>query len=173
MDTAAWVRAAKRGDREALVRLIMGRKEEYYRLAYAFTGNREDALDALADMIIILYEKIHRLRQDASFSCWSRTILINCCKNILRQRKRLVPLSAIPETDAGDGWRQKDEAIVLEQHLARLNEKQRDVLRLRYYLDMDYQTIAGVLKIPLGTVKSRIANGLRQLQKAMEVNEHE
>jgi len=171
VDTAALVRAAKRGDREALVRLIMKEKQDYYRLAYAFTGNRADALDAMEDMIVILHENIRRLRQEAAFPSWSRTILVNCCKSILRQRKQVVSLEVVPETAAADSWQRTDEAIMLERQLTQLGEKQQEVLRLRYYLDLDYQTIAGMLKIPLGTVKSRLAGALRQLQKAMEVNE--
>lgn len=156
MAIAALVQAAKRGDREALVRLIMEQKQEYYRLAYAYTGNRDDALDALEDMIVILYENIRRLRRENAFPSWSRAILVNCCKSILRQRRKVVPMASPPQP-AGDGWQQTDEAIMLDQQLARLSVKHQDVIRLRYYLDMDYQTIAAVLKFR----RERLNPGLR------------
>ncbi len=63
MDSIQLVKKAKAGDKEAPVKLIMLRKDEYYKLAYAYTGEKEDTLDALSDMIIILYEKIRKLRK--------------------------------------------------------------------------------------------------------------
>ena len=55
---------------------------------------------------------------------------------------------------------------MLEQHLSRLSEKQQEAIKLRYYLDLDYQSIADILKIPVGTVKSRISIGLKILEKS-------
>lgn len=62
METDLLVKRAKQGDKDALVELIMLQKQEYYKLAYAFLNNKEDALDALEDMIVILYERIDRLK---------------------------------------------------------------------------------------------------------------
>ena len=59
------VKEAKRGSKDALVRLIMDEKQSYFRLAYTYTKNQADALDALADMIVILYEKISDLKNEA------------------------------------------------------------------------------------------------------------
>lgn len=61
------VQKAKQGDREALLQLIMQQKEDYYKLAYVYMKDPEDALDAMEDMIVILYQNIHRLRKEASF----------------------------------------------------------------------------------------------------------
>jgi|GEM_PF-4748317 len=58
---------------------------------------------------------------------------------------------------------------MLEENLSRLSSKHREVLQLRYYLDMDYQGIADLLKIPVGTVKSRISTGLARLRESMGV----
>ena len=168
MDTHRLVDRAKHGDQEALLELISAQRSDYYKLAYVFTKNREDALDALEDMIVILYESIGRLKKDEAFFSWSKTILVNCCKKILRQRKKVVSLDNRPEEVYEDTY-QTDELGLLETHLTRLSEKHQEVLRLRYFLDLDYQTIANILKIPVGTVKSRISNGLKKLQDSLGV----
>lgn len=158
------VKEAKQGNKDALVRLIMDQKQDYYRLAYVYTKNQNDALDALEDMIVILYEKISVLRKEESFYTWSRTILVNCCKSILRKRKKVIPLGQLPEAVQEGEFRQKDEQILLDSALSRLNEKHQEVIKLRFYLDLDYQTIGDILKIPVGTVKSRISLGLKKLK---------
>ncbi|MEA1962015.1 MAG: sigma-70 family RNA polymerase sigma factor [Bacillota bacterium] len=62
---------------------------------------------------------------------------------------------------------QKDEEIMLEKHLSKLNLKYQEVIKLRYYLDLDYQSIADVIQIPVGTVKSRISTGLKKLKESL------
>ena len=161
------VKKAKQGDRETLLQLIMQQKEDYYKLAYVYMKNPEDALDAMEDMIVILYENIHRLRKEESFYSWSKTILVNCCKNLLRKNKRMVSLDTIREQADETLFGDKEAQIVLEQHLSRLSEKQQEAIKLRYYLDLDYQSIADILKIPVGTVKSRISIGLKILEKSL------
>lgn len=166
MDTGVLVRKAKQGDKEALVQLITAQRQDYYKLAYVYMKNREDALDAMEDMIVILYESIYRLKKDEAFYGWSKTILVNCCKKILRQGKKVVPLDTWPE-EAYVGTYQSDEQVFLEIHLSRLNAKYQDVLKLRYFLDLDYQNIADIMKIPVGTVKSRISTGLKKLRESL------
>ncbi|MGE5389659.1 MAG: RNA polymerase sigma factor [Deltaproteobacteria bacterium] len=158
---------AKKGDKEALLQLILAKQTEYYRLAYVYTQNREDALDAMENMIVILYENVQRLKNNQSFYGWSNTVLVNCCRALLRKRNRVVPLELVNEMPGEDSIPIKDEQIMLEGHLSRLSNKHREVLQLRYYLDMDYQGIADLLKIPVGTVKSRISAGLARLRESM------
>lgn len=165
---ATLVKEAKQGHKDALVRLIMDQEKDYYRLAYVYTKNRDDALDALEDMIVILYENIPKLRDNERFYSWSKTILVNCCKNILRKRQKALPLEHLPEAACEEGFTHKDEEIVLDKALARLSQKHQEVLRLRFFLDLNYQTIGHILKIPVGTVKSRISIGLKKLKILLE-----
>lgn len=161
------VKRAKDGDKEALIQLIMSQKQEYYRLAYVYMKNQEDALDAMEDMILKIYENIKSLQAEQAFFSWSKTILVNSCKYNLRKKNKVLLLKNIPESSYEESYIAKEEKIVLEEHLTKLNQKYRDVLKLRYYLDMDYETIAAVLEVPLGTVKSRIHAGLQKLKQSM------
>jgi RNA polymerase sigma-70 factor (ECF subfamily) len=164
------IQQAKGGNKEALIQLILSQKEDYYRLAYVYLKNQEDTLDAMSDMIVKVFENIKSLKTEEAFFSWSKTILVNCCKQHLRKKHKVILLRELPEESYEESYSEQEERLAFEAHLAKLNDKYQEVLRLRFALDMDYATIAEVLKIPLGTVKSRIHAGLQKLQKSMEVD---
>lgn len=167
MDLEELVKRAKAGDQEALVQLVLAKKEGFYKLAYVYMENKEDVLDAMEDMIVLLFENIRRLKNEASFYSWSKTILVNCCRGALRKQKKVIAMEKVPEGSYLDVFAEKEEQIALKQHWAKLSERQREVLKLRFYLDLDYESIARILNIPLGTVKSRIHTGLKVLQRSI------
>lgn len=166
------VKQAKRGNKDALLQLIMAQKDDYYRLAYVYLKNEADSMDALQDMILILYEKIGKLRKAESFYPWSKAILVNKCKNKLRDRKKLISLDKINEEPFNESYDTSEDRITLEKYLLKLNEKHREIIRLRYLLDLDYETISQILNIPLGTVKSRLSIGMGKLRESIggEIN---
>lgn len=165
LDLGQMVKRAKEGDKEALLALIMNKKDEYFRLAYTFTENREDAMDALEDMIVILYREIARLKKDEVFYSWSKTILVNCCRGILRKRKKTVVLDEIEGEACEGGFERHDRRIDIMKYLKGLNEHQQEAIKLKYLMDLDYETIAKVVNVPVGTVKSRISTGLKKLKQ--------
>jgi RNA polymerase sigma-70 factor (ECF subfamily) len=165
MDIDILVKEAKTGDKDALVKLIMDQKQDYYKLAYVYLKNKEDALDAMEDMIVILYENIYKLKKDDSFYSWSKTILVNCCKKIIKENNKIVSIEYTDELPHKGDFEEKNNEILLEKYLSQLGEKHQEVLKLRYFLDLEYKDIADILKVPLGTVKSRISTGINKLQE--------
>lgn len=175
VDVINLVREAKKGDKEALIELIMDKKQDYYKLAYVYMKNKEDALDAMEDMIVILYENIHKLKKDDAFYSWSKTILVNCCKNAFKKNNRVISLEDIRDkvqedydnskASYNEEIEEKNQQIIIEEYMSKLNKKHQEVIKLRYFLDLDYKTIASILKIPSGTVKSRISIGLQRLKE--------
>ncbi|WP_349410723.1 RNA polymerase sigma factor [Pseudalkalibacillus sp. SCS-8] len=158
------VRQAQRGDKEALLQLVFERKDEYFRLAYSYLRHEEDAMDVLEDMIVILYEKIDRLKKPESFYSWSKTILVNQCHDMLRKRKKLTVTDEIHEQSDDQEGANTVHKLDVQKHLDQLNNEQREAIQLRYWLDYDYVTIAQLTKVPIGTVKSRISFGLKKLK---------
>ena len=92
MNVVRLVKKAKKGSKEALLQLIMAEKDDYYRLALTYMGNTHDAMDAMEEMIVKVYEKIDQLKKEEAFYSWSKTILVNSCKSMLRKQKKLVLL---------------------------------------------------------------------------------
>ncbi len=163
------VKQAQKGNKEALLQLILADKDAYYRLAYAYMGNEHDAMDAMEDMIVTLYEKIDQLKKREAFYSWSKTILVNRCKTLLRKQNRFVPL----EDDKGplfaaltddNPYRDTESEMNMQVLLSHLNAQQREAIELRYVHDLPYQTIADITGAPLGTIKSRISQGIQKLE---------
>jgi RNA polymerase sigma-70 factor (ECF subfamily) len=167
MDIADMVNKALSGDKEALIQLVMNKKSEYYKLAYVYMGNKDDAMDAMEDMILILYENIKRLKDPDAFYSWSKTILVNCCKSIMRKNKRIIPVFEHAETEYVDDFDSKEHGIDIAKAMKKLNKHQQEAIKLRYFLDMDYARISVLTNTPVGTVKSRISIGLKKLKEVI------
>jgi RNA polymerase sigma-70 factor (ECF subfamily) len=165
LDIKAYVIRAKNEDKQALLELIMYKQDEYYKLAYVYLKNRHDALDAIQDMTLILYNKISKLKKDESFYSWSKTILVNCCKAILKNRNRNDSTKLF---DVEQRSKEQEDGIVLGNTIKKLSERHQEIIKLKYYLDLDNDTISKILKIPLGTVKSRANAALNKLKIMME-----
>jgi len=161
------IKKAISGDKDALVRAITLRKEEYYKLAYVYMKNSHDVMDVLEDMIVILYENIHKLKKVESFSAWSKTILVNCCKKQLKKKERWVLKHTVEGEEEQEDIDRVTEKVMINGALDKLKPKHSEVIKLRYFMDMEYKCIARVLRIPEGTVKSRIAIGMRKLKEIL------
>lgn len=167
MDTKELVDKAKKNNKEALVRLIMDKKEEYYKLAYVYVRNPDDAMDMLQEMIIIVYENLTKLKKNESFYSWSKTILVNCCRNHLKMsRKYIVDNEIRQDTSYHDDMSVTDN-IFIEEKISKLKIKYQEVIKMKYYMDMDYLSISKLLGIPVGTVKSRLNTAIKKLRESI------
>lgn len=163
------IEQAVNGDKQALGKLIIENKQDYYRLAYSFTNNEADALDAISDMALILLKKIKNLKEISKFKTYSQTILVNCCRKIIKSRKLTFEL----DENISDENQYDVELLDLKTNISKLTVKLQEVIVLKYFQEMDYQTISDMLNIPLGTVKSRMNNGIFKLSKMMGGDKHE
>jgi RNA polymerase sigma-70 factor, ECF subfamily len=143
----------------------MLQKKDYYKLAYIYMKNPHDALDAMEDMILVLYENIHKLKKADAFYPWSKTILVNCCKKLIKNKNRIIPLDHITKEYHYKDIEKTEEKIDIHKYLNQLEKHHEEVIKLRYYMDLDYKSISEILKIPIGTVKSRISIGIKNLRK--------
>ncbi|MCT8136688.1 RNA polymerase sigma factor [Anaerobacillus sp. CMMVII] len=168
MDVGQIVKKAKKGNKEALLQLVMNQKDEYYRLAYTYMENQHDAMDAMEEMILRLYENIGQLKKEDAFYSWSKTILVNSCKSLLRKRKKLVlveDFNQYIEADIPDPYLHSEQQIDIQQLLMKVNPHQAETIKLKYFHDLDYETIAQITNVSVGTVKSRIFEGLKKLRR--------
>ncbi|MBS4205331.1 sigma-70 family RNA polymerase sigma factor [Lederbergia citrea] len=169
MNVVRLVKKAKKGNKEALLQLVMAEKDVYYRLAFTYMGNTHDAMDAMEEMIVLLFEKIEQLKKEEAFYSWSKTILVNSCKTLLRKRKKLVLVDEWSDREldqalTNDPYIASEQQMDIEQMLLHVNEHQKEAIQLKYFHDLDYQTIADMTNVSIGTVKSRIFQGLKKLR---------
>ncbi|MBS2033495.1 RNA polymerase sigma factor [bacterium] len=154
------VERLRSGQAEALQAFIEETQQRAYGLAFSILQDPHQCQDALQDAYLTVLEKIHQLRDEASLRSWFSQILVNRC----RQQMRLPAWEEMPERV--EPPRCLAEKLDVQAALAQLTPIERTILTLREVMELSYQEIAQVLGIPLGTVRSRLANArARLLQK--------
>ena len=151
-----------------LVMLIENGQERFYRIAYSYVKNREDALDIVHNAIVKALQSCPGLRSPEYAQPWFCRILINESVSFLRKTRRLVPLEEIQEA-ADDTWPEQDAYFDLYAALDRLPPELKTVVILRFFEDMKLDEIARILSANLSTVKSRLYRALKLLKLDMEV----
>jgi RNA polymerase sigma-70 factor (ECF subfamily) len=167
---------AKKGNREAFLKLIQNRTGVLYKIAYSYFKNSDEAGDAVQDAILIAFKNIRNLKEDGKFNSWITSILVNRCRDILRRNNRFRFEEYTDETvgvqhPAAGEYLRVESSIDILNSLQKLDEKHREVITLKYLGDYSINEISSILNIPEGTVKSRLNTGLRSLRSMMEVKE--
>ena len=138
-----------------------------YRVAYGLLLNRADCADAVQEALLRAWEKRGSLRETAYFETWLTRILINECYGMLRRRRAALPLDGLPEPAAPP-----DADPALHDAIARLDRKLRLPVVLHYMEGYGVDDIARMLRVPSGTIKTRLARA-RALLRLQLTDEHE
>ena len=141
---------------------VLSAEPTLYRVAKSMLGSEADCADAAQNAILRAWERLHTLREPQYFKTWLVRILINECSTILRGRRRLVPLEQDADTPAPEGHGE------LYAALQALDEKYRLPVTLHYIEGFRTQEIAAMLKVPEGTVKTRLRRAREMLRKELE-----
>src|SRR5690625_2652271 len=157
MKVTRLVKKAQKGNKKALLKLITEQQSDYYRLAYSYVLNEHDAKDAMSEMVVTLYNKISYLKNSSSFYSWSKTILVNHCKDLLRDRNKVIPI----ENAANEAMKHSDEIdetlkMEMESLLTDLNDVHKEAIILKYVHDYTYEMVAEIMEVSVGTAKSRV-----------------
>jgi RNA polymerase sigma-70 factor (ECF subfamily) len=165
------VRRSVEGDRFAFASLIRRHERRVFNLAYRILGREEDARDATQDAFLTATRKLASFRGDAAFTTWMHRVTVNACYDILRKRKREPSLELPEDVETGD--RQPDHAeatataVDVQRALLAVPIEFRTPLVMHDIQDLAYEEIAGILGVPVGTVKSRIHRGRVALARAL------
>ncbi len=145
----------------------------HYERIYRFCASRigaENAADAAQETFVTAHRVKAKYRGDASVLTWLLGIAHNECRRWLRSRKA-VPVPLELSTESEPRVASPEAALVdrraLSDALARLSEEHREVVILHEIEGLRYEEIAGVLGVPVGTVKSRLHHAFGHLRKAM------
>jgi len=160
------VSLAKKGDHEAFMALIHTEKVKMYRIAKAMLHDETNIDDAIQTTILKAYENIKKLKKEEFFQTWLIRILINECNNIIRSYKKII---VIEDHDNSMVAFDRYEDIDLCNAIQSLTEELRAVTVLYYYEDMNQESIATLLEIPKGTVKSRLSRAREQLEERLKL----
>ena len=178
------IRKCKKGSREAFNILFTRYQQQVINIAYGMLSDREDAYDAAQEVFVRVYKNIQSFKEQSSFTTWLYRITVNVCQDALRKRQRggnVVSISAY--TDDEKEMDIEDESASVEENLelserqaavrraiSELKEEHRVVITMCDLEGMGYDEIGEILKIPPGTVKSRINRARSALRKILMEN---
>ncbi len=166
------IRGAKAGDRFAFDELVGPLVDQAFRLAFGMLHDRGAAEDAVQEATVRSWRKLNNLRAGTQMRPWFLAIVANQCRSVARGRWWSVLRLDSSLRSSGPGF---EDRIVrgadLRAALRKLGFDQREVLVLRYYLDLPLEEVAAIVGVPVGTVKSRINRGLAAMRPHFEPRE--
>ncbi|UCG29987.1 MAG: sigma-70 family RNA polymerase sigma factor [candidate division WOR-3 bacterium] len=180
----ALIQSVKNGDCDAFGPIVERYKMALYKVMYRMVMNRDDAEDLVEEAFIKAYRSIKKFQTGRPFYSWLRRIAVNNAINFLKRERRsnVGPLEYVENTlsngrnDPAQMIRDKMLRERISAAIARLPEDARIILSLKVEEDLSYDEIGKLLKIPKGTVMSRLARArmkLKQIFEDMEVQKHE
>jgi RNA polymerase sigma-70 factor (ECF subfamily) len=170
---AACVRRLQRGDTDAFEILVRRHEKAIFNLVYRMLGNYDDAAETAQEVFLSAYRAIGQFRGESNFSTWLYRIALNHAttrrKSTNLRQKRLVPIDGsdmVDDTQLGpaETLEKKELRERVQRALNELEPEDATVILLRDLQDIPYEDVARVLKIPVGTVKSRLHRARRALK---------
>lgn len=177
------VQRSKAGDLKAFEELVVMHQKQIYNLAYRMTGNGEDACDIVQETFLRAFKSIAKFNMNSTFGTWLYRIAANICIDHIRKKKkaRVYPFSYQdnPYQRGGELLTQRGESPEeqverryererIQLAINRLPEDHRTVIVLRDIQGKTYKEIADILKLNIGTVKSRINRARLNLKEELK-----
>lgn len=152
-------------DKEEFLRLTLDSEPTLFHVSLSILHNEQDCADAVQEAILKAYENRHKLKEIKYFKTWIVRIVINECYGMLRRKKHFQTYDdTVQDSFANSSHYVKEEYIDLYQAINRLGEKEKICVILYYLEDYSVAETADVLKIPVGTVKSRLSHARKELK---------
>jgi RNA polymerase sigma-70 factor (ECF subfamily) len=184
MDELALIRDAQGGDLEAFNRLVLSYQDMLFNTALRILGDDDLAADATQEAFLSAFRGLRSYR-GGSFKAWLLRTVTNACYDELRRKKRRPTVALEPEGDDGDlmeapRWLadpviSPEQAVELEelehaiQHcLQALPSEFRAVVVLADIQGLDYREVSAAMRVPLGTIKSRLARARLRLRECLQ-----
>ena len=189
IDDAVLVRQCWQGDSAAIERLILKYQNRIYNVILKICADPDDAAELTQDTFVKIIENIENFQGRSSFYTWAFRIAVNLTLNYCRRNARIgfssldaeqirydsQPGRLLKELLSDDSSldpavvaQDKELCQILVESLKKLDDAQRAVVVLRDIEGMNYNQIANVLDIELGTVRSRLSRGRKKLRQILE-----
>lgn len=185
-DDAGFVERCRRGDTEAFAVLVRRHQKKMLNVSYRMIGDYDEACDAVQEAFLSAYRAIGTFRGDARFSTWLCGIVLNHSRSHLKRkaaRSRHVAGSLDDSVESKDGGfayepcsqaesivdqiEKRELEVKVQECIGLLDGEQREVLVLRDIQGFSYEEIGGLLKLPEGTVKSRLFRARNALKDGL------
>ena len=152
--------------RDEFSKRVLESEQTLYRISMSMLKNETDCEDAVQTAILTAYEKLSTLKEEQYFRTWLVRILINICNTQLKKRNKIISLEDaknMPEPFVPSHTDSTELRLAIEE----LPVKIRQAVVLYYIEDFSVSEIKNILKIPEGTVKSRLSKGRSHLRRIL------
>ncbi|MDY7075561.1 MAG: RNA polymerase sigma factor [Chloroflexota bacterium] len=171
---AALVARAQQGDEGAFEQLVRQHQRYVFNVAYRVLNDYAEAEDVTQEAFVRAWRGLPGFRGQAQFTTWLYRIVHNLCLNRLprlqRELLQTAPLEEVlanPAPSLPDVFEAREQMAFLYAELARMPEKYRLVLTLRYLQHLSYGEIAATLDLPMGTVKTHLHRARQLLMERL------
>jgi RNA polymerase sigma-70 factor (ECF subfamily) len=172
----ALIQRCLNGDETAWNTIVQQHRRKVFNVAYKFVGRHEEAEDLTQEIFLKIFKSLGTFDRRANFQTWlisvSRNLCIDHYRKVRKERqaidRRVDPNELSPvshEPGPVDALEQHDRVVLLRDALAALPESLRTAVLMRDIQELSYQEIAERLRLPEGTVKSRINRGRIELAR--------
>ena len=163
-------------DQDAYNELFTRYNRRIFNTAYRILGDEASAEDAMQETLLNIYRGIANFRGDAKISTWISRITVNVCLGMLRKGKNRqfvdiddddaqeLPAELTSSIDPLEHTKHQEIKSLVKATFNRMSEKQRQVVRLHDLEGNTIQEIAGIIRVPAGTVKSRLFYGRQEFK---------
>jgi len=161
---------ARDGDEDAFTQLVDMDGDRCYAIAYRILRDVDRAKDAVQQAYLLAWRELPRLRDVERFEVWLYRLLVNACYEEGRRHRRWstrVRVLPMEGPAAPDPIVSIDDRDALERAFAQLSPEHRAVFVMHHYAGLPLATIADVVGVPVGTVKSRLHHSVRNLRTAL------
>jgi len=165
---------ARQGDQAAWEALVREHQQPVFRLAYLLLGAADEAEDVAQETFVRAFRALDRFDVERLARPWLLSIATNLCHNRRRSIGRyLAALRRASEepvsyNSLGEGTEHQWEAETVRQAVRRLNPAEREIVYMRYFLELSEAEMAGALQVPPGTVKSRLHRAMARLRSVVD-----
>lgn len=156
-------------DKEAFASIVLSSTDSLYRISKSILKYDADCEDAVQEAIATGFGKLNTLRQEAYARTWLTRILIHECYSLLKRREKTAAMPAEPKEETYDN----SDYSELYEALGTLKKEYRLTIVLYYLEGYSIDEIGKIMRVPAGTVKSRLSRGRRELRCIMEAKDCE
>ena len=153
---------------DKIVTHIVENQEKFYRLAFSYVKNKDDALDVVQNAVCKALDHYESLRNEEAVKTWFYRILVNESVHFLNRRKREVLSGEDYDEQIPYYEKQYEAEDDLEAQIDRLEEDVQKIIRLRFYEELSLKEISQVMELNLHTVKAKLYRGLKLLKQIVQ-----
>lgn len=172
MELPELVTRARDGDHDAFATLVRAMAARLDTTAWLIVRDHDLARDAVQEALLRAWRDLPRLRDPGRFDGWLHRLLVNTCLEAVRRRRRRsieVELQPFHERSVSDPAVMVADWDELERAFDHLTAEQRATIVLRYFVGLSVEDVAAALRIPTGTVKSRLNRSLAMMRVTLVI----